>query len=591
MHNNHLSMRSHQNTQANPFLFNTNAQTRSQNSQHGNGFTPAPSLRQNSQIILSILQLVQGLLALLNQQQGASTNNNHGANCGCPCCSAGDNNIHTHDGNDIISITGNNAHVDGGAGDDTAILKGRPIDYSYTLNDQEELIVRSQDDRAGDEHAHAHGNTGVHNQHTSIQDGTEHTLVNFENIRFEAIGDRAFTPEDLAENPLLTDRGNLSIFGDTTNNRLLVMNNATFEMVQEIPVPGGESVYSVDYVTPEKGYITPRASNFVQVLEQSAEGPFVLGERIPLPFAPRTPNRNDSNGLVLYTGSDKPMWALIDSETDKVVAQGGRDEVTQGSFSNYDSRWATGHGQWISDTQFLVPDRESKEISLYSVAQDPNGNWDVTKTDTLDLPESVHTFFGTKTNDNGDILTYAPGEGSNANNNEDSHLYQLKVSGDSLSIHRSVNTTGGLHHPGTHPDGKVLYVPTSNATVDIVDIETFEILKTIPAGKGAGHVTFIPERNLALINNHGDEFVTAVDMRDHSVIKHIPVTTDNPDVDDSLQAHTARVGKEGNYYYNFATDQGTYFRINLDTLELDGTVFTGGTPKQASQPGEIGHVD
>jgi hypothetical protein len=55
-----------------------------------------------------------------------------------------------------------------------------------------------------------------------------------------------------------------------------------------------------------------------------------------------------------------------------------------------------------------------------------------------------------------------------------------------------------------------------------------------------------------------------------------------------LQAHTGRVSPDSQYFYNFGSDSGTFFRINLDTLEMDKSVYTGGTPKQASQPSELG---
>lgn len=397
----------------------------------------------------------------------------------------------------------------------------------------------------------------------------------------------SYSPDEQPNDPFLADRRNISIYGDTTKNRLVVMSLENTAMIQQIPLPGAENVYSVDTVAKGKDYITPRGSDFIQVLNRNADGRFEPGERIDLAFKPRTPNRNDANGLVLYSGADKPMWALIDVATDKVVAQGGRNEVTQETFDNYDSQWATGHAQWVSDSQFLLPDRQTNEIALYAVKKQDDGSYDVQKSSAVTLSGSVHTFFGTKVQSNGDVLTYAPGEGTDPVNNTDANLYELKIAADQLSVNRSVRTQGGLHHPGGHPDGKVIYAPTSNGTVDVIDRDSFQVVKSIPAGKGAGHVTFIPERDLALITNHSDGFVTAINTLHHSLIKQIPVTTDNPDVDNSLQAHTGRVSEDKRYFYNFATDQGTFFRIDLDSLVLDKSFFTGGTPKQATQPGEL----
>ena len=98
----------------------------------------------------------------------------------------------------------------------------------------------------------------------------------------------------------------------------------------------------------------------------------------------------------------------------------------------------------------------------------------------------------------------------------------------------------------------------------------------------------IPERNLALIVNHNsDTFMTAIDLITHEKINDFEVTTDVAKYDEALQAHTGRVSPDKDYFYNFATDSGTFFRVNLETLEVDKEIYVGGTPKQAAQPGEL----
>lgn len=475
---------------------------------------------------------------------------------------AGNDTIYAGKGRDTIHLVSGSHAVDGGQGEDTAVFKARPIDYRFTQDESGQLTVTNADNKEAS------------------------TLLNTEALQFGGVDGKSYTAGELLDNKFLTDRNDISIYGDTTQNRLVVMRLSTMELLQEIPVDG-EKVYSTDYVTEDKSYITPRGSNFFQVLNRNDVGEFELGKEVELPFSPRTPNRNRENGLVLYSGADKAMWALVDSNTDDVVASGGRNEVTQGTIGNYDSEWATGHAQWVSGDQFLLPDRESNELSLYKVNND-TGEWKVEKTDSLILPESVHTLFGKSTDANGDVTIYAPGEGTDSQENADASLFELKISGDSISIDKEVGVSGGLHHPGVHPDGDVIYAPTSNGFVDIIDVDSYEVIDSVEAGKGAGHVVWVPERNMALIVNHGDTFMTAIDMTTHEKIKDIEVAVDDPNVSDSLQAHTGRLSPDNQYFYNFATDSGTFFRLNLDTLEVDSTVYTGGTPKQASQPGELG---
>lgn len=475
---------------------------------------------------------------------------------------SGNNFIHAGSGNDTIKVSSkSNNTIIGGRGHDTATFSGRPIDYTFSKNAHDQLVVKNK------------------------QHNTESTLRGVEAFQF-GNNDKTYTQQELLDNPSLTNRRDISIYGDVDKNRMVVMKLSTMEQIQDIPI-NGKNVYSADYVTPDKSYITPRGSHFFQVLNRNEEGKFIEGKKVELPFNPRTPNRNKENGLILYSGADKPMFALVDSKTDKVVSTGGRNEVTQGTFKNYDSQWATGHAQWINKEQFLLPDRQTNEISLYSVKKDGD-QWNVVKTDSITPPNSVHTFFGKNMDDKGNTTIYAPGEGHNSQDNKDANLYELKIQGDKLSLGRQINVNGGLHHPGVHPTANVIYAPTSNGEVNIIDKDSMKVVSSVKAGKGAGHVIFIPDRNMALIVNHGDTFMTAIDMTTHEKIKDFEVAADDPNYNTSLQAHTGRVSPDNKYFYNFATDSGTFFRVDLDKLEVDKTVHTGGNPKQASQPGELG---
>jgi hypothetical protein len=47
-----------------------------------------------------------------------------------------------------------------------------------------------------------------------------------------------------------------------------------------------------------------------------------------------------------------------------------------------------------------------------------------------------------------------------------------------------------------------------------------------------------------------------------------------------LQSHTQYVDKDENYFYAFATDNGVFYELDLAKLEINRTLYTGGTPKQ-----------
>lgn len=476
----------------------------------------------------------------------------------------GDDFMNAGKGDDTIAVgTGNNTLI-GGKGFDTAIFEGRPIDYTFSVDDEGRLVA------------------------TNTEHNKTSTLESIENFTFTGLEDKEFSANDLLDNKNLSNRKDFMLYGDPSLNRMVIMKLSTFELVQEFPIDG-EKVYSADHITDEKAYIMPRGSDFIQVLHRNAEGIFVPGEKIDLSFHPRTGAKNKALGLELISGTDKPMFALVDTNSDKVVAEGGRNVVTEGSINNYDGENATGHAQWISDDQFLFGDRENHELALYRVSQDQEGQWTVDKTDSITSPSSIHTFFGKNEVSDGVHTVYASMEGDESAGvgNENASVAELRIEGDNLILGRQVGISAGTHHPGLHPDGKTMYVPTADGKVEIIDRESLSVIGSISAGKGAGHVVMIPERNIALIVNHNDTFMTAIDLTTHEKIKDFEVATDVPEYDQALQAHTGRVSPDKNYFYNFATDSGTFFRVDLDTLEVDKQIYVGGTPKQAAQPGEL----
>lgn len=388
------------------------------------------------------------------------------------------------------------------------------------------------------------------------------------------------------DNPWNTNRGDIMLFGDPVENRIVPMKLSTFERLPDIDIDA-QRVYSADHITDDKAYVMNRGSNYMTVLERNASGEFKETGDIDLPFWPRTGAKNTQLGLELVTGIDKPMFGLIDYTKDELVAAGGRNIVTQGSINNYDGENATGHGIWVSGNQFILPDRENSTLDLYQ-AQPKNGSWEVLKQDSMTLPSSTHTTHGGP--DEG--IFYAALEGD-PQTNTPSGLAKLALNGDTIELQGIANMplTGlddqGTHHPAFHPNGKDIYVGDNSGYVHIVDKDSMQITQTTPAGKGAGHVAFVPERNMAIVTNHHDTFISVIDMTNHSLMKNVEVAEDAPEFDEALQAHTARIDPDKNYYYNFASDSGTFFRVNLDTLKKDGEIYTGGTPKQASQPGEL----
>jgi len=101
----------------------------------------------------------------------------------------------------------------------------------------------------------------------------------------------------------------------------------------------------------------------------------------------------------------------------------------------------------------------------------------------------------------------------------------------------------------------------------------------IKSGIGSGHVKFVPTRDMAVITNHHGTFVSIVDTKQHTHIKDVEVS--GLSINDTiLQSHTSYLGKAENYFYAFATDNGVFYKLDLEALEVVDELYTGGTPKQ-----------
>ncbi len=394
-------------------------------------------------------------------------------------------------------------------------------------------------------------------------------------------------PEVAIDSKIIKDFSNrmdYMFYGDPAINRVVAMKLSTFEKVGELKIDG-KNVYCVDHVSDEKSYIMPRDSNFVQVIKGYPNDGFKLGKKIELPFHPRTGAKNEFLDLELITSKNKGMFALLDLNTDKVLYVGGENKVTHITAA-YGGSNATGHGVWLSANYFMFSDRAKKEISLYHVLRKESSEIEVKKTDSLVLPLTIHTFFDVKRQGEGMYNFYATLEGTN-DNNKHGGIVELFAKNGKLIKGRIVIASGGVHHAEAHPTQDVLYVPTGSGYLDIVDEKTFKIIKSIKVGKGSGHVVWVTEKNIAIVINHTDTFISIIDMNNHEKIKDIEVAKDSADYDTILQSHSTRLSPDDKYYYGFATDSGTFFRVDLDKLELEKKLYVGGTPKQASQPSQL----
>jgi len=379
------------------------------------------------------------------------------------------------------------------------------------------------------------------------------------------------------------EEGDITAFyGDKLNDRVVIMDVNT--MTQKTSVyTHGVDPYPVDRAGKlDKLYAITRSSNSIDVIDSNTYEPKGL---INLSHFPRSSEAyNTTLGLQYVTGADKPMGSLINVNTDTVVSTVGLNAIFTGVTGDYGGGNATGHPFWFNDSQFALIDRPNRMIHVYTVTKDSGGAYVSTLLNSIATPTAVHHFVK---RDNSDNLFYAIAEGNTLTTAPTIVKYELtatalnQISSVALSGAGATLADMGSHHADIHPDGVHIYVGSNEGNLYVVDSSTMSITNIIPTGAGTGHTTFVPDRGIAVVTNHKDTFVTIIDITNHTFIKNVTVSGASIH-GEILQSHSTFVHPNMDDFYAFATDNGIFYELDLDKLEVSRTVETGGTPLQGS---------
>ena len=391
----------------------------------------------------------------------------------------------------------------------------------------------------------------------------------------------------------ITQETTKAFFGDKENNQVVVVNVEDMKLAEPIhEVPTGHLItYTADKVFDHpKVYVVNRGSSAMDVLDVNT---IEITKTIALEHFPRSAEQmNQALRLNETSGMDKPMATIIDIDTDEVViAVGKNEEVDTNNNPNFGGSHATGHPFWLDAHHFALLDRYSRKVITYHIAKDNNDAWDTTKLNEINTTTSIHQIVPSKGNYQGKPgFFYGVAEG--APNIYPSIIELELVSGVGLLQRREVQlkkdgvdvNSMWLHHGDFHPTEKLLYIGSGEGTLFIVDYEKMEIAKTLQAGKGAGHTVMISEKNLAVVINHKDVFVTIVDTETNTKIADITVSNHDEWVGNkTIQAHPKyHVSKDSKYFYAFLTEEGVMYEMDLDTLRISRSVEVDGKPAQGS---------
>ncbi len=154
----------------------------------------------------------------------------------------------------------------------------------------------------------------------------------------------------------------------------------------------------------------------------------------------------------------------------------------------------------------------------------------------------------------------------------------------------------GGHNADFAPNNRHVYVGMAGGSISIIDVNRWKIANNVDIGirSGPGHTCFSETNNIAITTNHGVSFArTIMDInseRPHGKYwLNLPFT--RAGLINTYQSHTCYVDDKEEFYYNFFTDGGVYYKMNLAevaantqngaTLIADSLV-TGGIPIQGS---------
>ena len=381
-------------------------------------------------------------------------------------------------------------------------------------------------------------------------------------------------------------------FGDKSNNLINVVNIDDMKLIEQVKT-NHEVTYSADTVkhynkrnslfTITKLYVNNRGSSTIDVLNPLNNE---IVKSIELDFYPRSTEQNPETGFIVVSGVNKTMASVIDTKRDKVLLTVGEDTLTT----------STGHPQWLNKNHFAILDREHSKILTYKIENSDDG-LQAYLLNSLSTPSSVHNIItpeihGQRGKKRGKYLStifYATAEGTESINGSILKLEFLPNRGleiiDELEIPSSGSSSEDVLDTGTHhhnflADKKTIYVGTKGGKLYVVDYSNeLRIVKSVEAGHDAGHTAEFEAKNIAVVINHTDKFITLMNTEDHTKVADIEVSNISDEEVGIVQsqAHPQyHFSEDGRYFYLFLTEEGELVKVDLEEKKVVERLEIGG---------------
>lgn len=405
-------------------------------------------------------------------------------------------------------------------------------------------------------------------------------------------------------------------FGDKENNKIDVVDVNNMRLIDEI-YTGHQKTYAAEVIkihgqghsNRKKMYVDNRGSDYIDVIDSASN---TITKSIHLPFHPRSIDVEKITGLVAVSGVDKPMIAVIDGKTDRLLATAGRDVVTYPTTSghNYVSSGtlACGHPHWLDENHVALIDRQAMKIITYKLVYNNNGTYSLKKVNEIDTPSPVHNLIPPEIHGmkghrrHGHIypIFYATAEGSDSAYPSVMKLYFSPNEGLKVLENLELKKDGlpknvmGVHHLNFIKRSQKIYVGSDEGTLFVVDYASspMKIIKTLQAGKGAGHTAQMEHGflgDIAVVINHKDRFITLVDTDTDTKIADINVSQLSDEYIGQVQTQSHpkyHFSKDGRYFYLFLTEEGAFVKVDLqskkvvDRLDIGGKIAMGSFIKE-----------
>ncbi|HIP94449.1 MAG TPA: hypothetical protein EYH20_03810, partial [Leucothrix sp.] len=155
----------------------------------------------------------------------------------------------------------------------------------------------------------------------------------------------------------------------------------------------------------------------------------------------------------------------------------------------------------------------------------------------------------------------------------------------------------GGHNADFAPNNKHVYIGMAGGAMSIVDVDRWKIVNNLDIGirSGPGHTCFSAKHNLALTTNHGVSYtrvIRNINTARPTISQYLPLPFTKEGLISTYQSHTCYIDENEDFYYNFFTDGGVFYKMSLSAIAANtqngnrnmvaDSLYTGGIPIQGS---------